>query len=416
MTHQLLLNPRSQDVLPAQSGTEERPIDFHRSLPEYQATPLLSLPVVAKRLGVARVYVKDESWRLGLPSFKMLGASWATAFAIREAWVEPGVPVSSLDDLRRAVKNPRSKRLVAATDGNHGRGVARMAKYLGMRCLIFVPKGLARARIKGIKSEGAKVKVVRGSYDDAIARSAQEANENTLVVSDTSWEGYQDIPRQVTVGYSTLFTEVDDALRAEGLLDPDVVVLQAGVGSFAAAGMVHYRSGGRGHTARTIVAEPLSANCLFRSAQAGKLTEAPPPHPSTMAGLNCGLPSQLTWPVLDSSVDVFCGISDEATFEAMRVLAENGVVAGESGAAGLGALLSVADAHDPQQREALGLHSTATVLIVNTEGATDPVNYKRVVGVKPEVVAATRQARRDEKNVVELGTIEPQSTAAKGQP
>jgi diaminopropionate ammonia-lyase len=407
MTHQVLENPRSTEVLPAQPGTTEHPLEYHRTLPDYLPTPLLSLPAVAKRLGVAKVYLKDESWRLGLPSFKMLGASWATAFAIREAWVEPGVPVDSLEDLRCAVKNPGSKRLVAATDGNHGRGVARMAKYLGMQCLIFVPRGLARSRIKGIKSEGAKVKVVNGSYDDAIARSAKEANENTLVVSDTSWEGYQDIPRQVTLGYSTLFAEIDQALREEGLLDPDVVVLQAGVGSFAAAGMIHYRSGGRARSPRTVVAEPLSANCLYRSCAAGELTEAPPPHPSTMAGLNCGLPSQLTWPVLDSSVDVFCGIADEDTFEAMRLLADNGVVAGESGAAGLGALLAVVASKDQAEREALGLNPEATVLVVNTEGATDPVNYKRVVGVKPEVVAASRKKRHDEHAVVELGQKNP---------
>jgi diaminopropionate ammonia-lyase family/NCS1 nucleoside transporter family len=415
MTHQILENPRSQGTLPAQPGSEERPLDYHLTLPNYEATPLLSLPEVAERLGVAKVYLKDESWRLGLPSFKMLGASWATAFAIREAWVEQGVSVQSLDDLRRAVENPSAKRLVAATDGNHGRGVARMAKYLGMQCLIFVPRGLARSRIRGIQSEGAKVKIVNGSYDDAIARSAEEANDNTLVVSDTSWEGYQDIPRQVTVGYSTLFAEIDDSLRAEGLPDADVVVLQAGVGSFAAAGMIHYRSGGRGHPPRTIVAEPLSANCLYRSCEAGKLTEAPPPHPSTMAGLNCGLPSQLTWPVLDQSVDVFCGITDDHTYDAMRLLADNGVVAGESGAAGLGALLAVVAGGNQAEREALGLGPDATVLLVNTEGATDPLNYKRVVGVKPEVVAGSRKRRRDKNSVVELGTLEPQSAATTDQ-
>ena len=415
MPHQIIENPRSREVIAPQLDTVEKPMDYHRTLPDYEATPLLSLPSVATRLGVAKVYLKDESWRLGLPSFKMLGASWATAFAIREAWVDPGVEVRTLEDIRRAVSNPGAKRLVAATDGNHGRGVARMAKYLGMQCLIFVPKGLARSRIRGIQSEGAKVKIVKGSYDDAIARSAQEAKENTLVVSDTSWDGYQAIPRQVTVGYSTLFAEVDMALREEGLLDPTVVVLQAGVGSFAAAGMIHYRSGGRAHAPRTIVAEPLTANCLYRSCEEGKLTEAPPPHPSTMAGLNCGLPSQLTWPVLDQSVDVFCGISDDHTYEAMRLLADNGVVAGESGAAGLGALLAIAEHGDEIQREAAGLTPEATVLVVNTEGATDPVNYKRVVGVKPQVVVGLREKRRKENGVLELGVRDPQSGVRSNQ-
>jgi diaminopropionate ammonia-lyase len=407
MKHEVLINPRAGAIFPEWPDGGESPLTYHASLPHSEPTPLLDLPEIANRLGVGRLLLKDESWRLGLPSFKMLGASWATAFAIREAWVEPGVQIVSLADLHRAVKIPQSKRLVAATDGNHGRGVARMAKYLGMKCLIFVPRGLAGSRIRGIKSEGARVKVVNGSYDDAIARSAQEADENTLVVSDTSWEGYQDIPRQVTVGYSTLFAEVDQALRDEGLVDPDVVVLQAGVGSFAAAGMIHYRSGGRSHTPRTVVSEPLSANCLYRSCEAGELTEAPPPHSSTMAGLNCGLPSQLTWPVLDQSVDVFCGISDEHTYQAMRLLAENGIVAGESGAAGLGALLAVTASNQPAERDTLRLGPQATVLVVNTEGATDPVNFRRVVGVRPRVIAASRQKRRDSQGVVELGTKGP---------
>jgi diaminopropionate ammonia-lyase len=403
MKHEVLRNPRSGAGAPQWSTSDERPLEYHRSLPQYEETPLLDLPEIAARLGVGRVLLKDESWRLGLPSFKMLGASWATAYAIRQAWIRPGLPISTLNDVKQAVDNPQRKRLVAATDGNHGRGVARMAKYLGMKCLIFVPHGLAKSRIKAIRSEGARVKVVRGSYDDAIARSAKEANDYTLVVSDTSWPGYEDIPRQVTTGYSTLFEEIDEALTVEGVDDPDVVVLQAGVGSFAAAGMLHYRAAGRQKQPRTVVVEPTSANCLFRSCEAGELSEAPGPHPSTMAGLNCGLPSQLTWPVLDSSVDVFAAISDDSTFEAMRELARHGVVAGESGAAGLGALLSIADNSDTEARQSMGLVPHATVLVVNTEGATDPINYRRVVGVDPEVVSAERSSRRRETRAIQLG-------------
>lgn len=410
VNYEIFLNPRAGML-----GTGAAPINpavaaFHESLPDYQQTPLLSLPKVAARLGVARVYLKDESWRLGLPSFKMLGASWACAYAVTHAWGPENADAETLDDLRGLVAKPWSKRLVAATDGNHGRGVARMARYLGMRCLIFVPRGLARSRIRAIRSEGARVKIVDGSYDDAIARSAREADENSLVVSDTSWDGYQDIPQQVTVGYSTLFAEIDRALEAGGLEGPSVVVLQAGVGSFAAAGMVHYRSGSRPTPARTVIVEPLDANCLYRSCQAGTLTEAPPPHRSTMAGLNCGLPSQLTWPVLDRAVDAFVGISDQATYDAMRELADAGVVAGESGAAGLGALLAVANSGTPGDRVAVGLGPDATVLIVNTEGATDPVNYRRVVGVKPATIQAQHDHRRARSGVVVCGSTQGVST------
>lgn len=387
-------NPRARRTPFPKISANDQVLQFHRSLPQYLPTPLIDLPHIADRLGVARVYLKDESWRLGLPSFKMLGASWATAHAVKGVWVDDPESIHTLHDLRRALSRPWTKRLVAATDGNHGRGVARMAKYLGMKCLIFVPRGLAVSRIWAIRSEGARVRIVDGSYDDAIARSSREANESSLVVSDTSWEGYKDIPEQVTVGYSTLFREIDKALARAKEAQPTLVALQAGVGSFAAAGMLHYRSAGRTSCPRTAVVEPESANCLFRSAEAGEVTEAPPPHHSTMAGLNCGLPSQLTWPLLDQSVDFFCAIPDSASYDAMKLLAEAGVVAGESGAAGLGGLLAVGSSGASSERELLGLDSSTRVLLVNTEGATDPRNYRRVVGCSARTVARHREQRR----------------------
>lgn len=192
-----------------------------------------------------------------------------------------------------------------------------------------------------------------------------------------------------------MFSEVDDALREAGLGRPSVVALQAGVGSFAAAGLQHYRAQDAPvPRPRTAIVEPLTADCLFRSAQAGELTEAPPPHPSTMAGLNCGLPSQLTWPIVQRAADVFIGIDDDSAYEAMRLLAANGVVSGESGAAGLGGVLAVAEGGGDGQRAALGLGPDAVVLLVNTEGATDPVNYERVVGAAPERVEAEAAQRR----------------------
>jgi diaminopropionate ammonia-lyase len=382
---------------PAGSGN---PLTFHRNMPGYAATPLLDSPLLARSLGVATVLVKDESSRLGLPSFKMLGASYATARAIEREWLAgtangaaPAGSAPTVEALRSRLASRPGARLVAATDGNHGRGVARMAALLGLECLIFVPAGTAAARISDIEGEGAQVEIVDGTYDDAIARSAKESDADTLVISDTSWDGYTRTPADVIVGYSTMFAEIDAVLAVRRWHGPDLVCLQAGVGSFAAAGLHHYRPTGRETAPRTAIAEPSAANCLMRSAQDGGMTVAPGPHTSTMAGLNCGLPSQLAWPVVAAATDAYVAIDDAYAHRAMALLAEAGIVAGESGAAALGALLAVADA-GPADRRTVGLTPSATVLIVNTEGATDPVNYLAQVGVTADEVAATRDERR----------------------
>jgi diaminopropionate ammonia-lyase len=358
---EIFVNPQAVALAPAAGfpAPSREPLATHRTLPGYQPTPLVSCPALAERLGVATVVVKDESTRLGLPSFKILGASWAVLQAIKRA--------------------PAARGLVAATDGNHGRGVARMAKLLGLSCAILVPAGTAAARIDAIVSEGASVTVVDGTYDDAIVASAALADEHHLIISDTSWDGYESTPRAVIDGYSTLFYEIDDELAAQGLPQPTVVALQAGVGAFAAAALRHYRSSGTG-SVHTVVVEPLTANCLMASARAGDMTEVPGPHASHMAGLNCGLPSQLAWPIVAAVTDTFIAIDDEFAYEAMRALAAVGIESGESGAAALGGLLALAE--DPAAAAAAGLGPQSHVLFVNTEGATDPVNYAAVLGAE----------------------------------
>lgn len=402
MQFELFLNPRAVATMPAPTSDGSHPIEYHRTVPGYAATALLDCPRLAQRLGVARVLVKDESTRLGLPSFKMLGASWATAFAVRMQWLDGETELLSPAQLRERIPYREHKRLVAATDGNHGRGVARMAKLLGVSCVIFVPQGTAESRITDIASEGAQVHVVDGSYDDAIRVAATYADDHSIVVSDTSWEGYVDIPTEVSRGYSTMFEEVDESLATAALGGPTLVAFQAGVGSFAAAGLVHYRSGAANNAPRTVIVEPRSADCLMASAKAGALTEAPPPHDSTMAGLNCGLPSQLAWPIVDAVTDVFIGVDDDAASEAMRVYADSGIVAGESGAASLGGLIAVADGGDELQCNDVGLTSDAVVLLINTEWATDPVNYESVVGLNPAAVQQESDTRRRAASVVAL--------------
>jgi diaminopropionate ammonia-lyase len=369
---------------------------------------------LARRLGVGTVLVKDESERMNLPSFKILGASWAVLDAIATNWLASPHSLT-LEDTIAALPQREGRGLVAATDGNHGRGVARMAKLLGLGCRILVPAGTATSRIEAIAAEGADVEVVDGTYDDAIAASASLADDNHLVVSDTSWPGYERTPRAVVSGYSTMFYEIDAAVAEGRLPHPDVIAFQAGVGAFAAAGLRHYRapagevsgptSAGRGDhdedtgsmtspgaaRARTVAVEPSSANCLMVSSRENALTPVPGPHSSTMAGLNCGLPSQLVWPILQAGIDVFVAIDDDSTEEAMRALADEGIVAGESGAAGLAGLLALRAHASAEQLEAAGLNRDASVLVVNTEGATDPDNYARVVGRSAEQVAAMQE-------------------------
>jgi diaminopropionate ammonia-lyase len=390
-TVEIYTNPASRPSVPTAGFTPESrvPLDTHRTLPGYEPTELHSCPDLASRLGVRTVMVKDESERLGLPSFKILGASWAALTTVQAAWGGETDGPLSVDTVRASIGSTTGRGLVAATDGNHGRGIARVAALLGLESTILVPSGTSQARIDAISSEGAVVEIVDGTYDDAIAASARLADDSHLVVSDTSWEGYVAAPRAVVEGYSTMFYEIDDALSEHGLPQPDVLALQAGVGAFAAAGLRHYRDG-RQRPPATVVVEPSSANCLMASARAGGMTLVPGPHPSSMAGLNCGMPSELVWPLLAAGTDVFVGIADDYAEDAMRALAHQGIVSGESGAAGLGGLLALAECGTPEERSRAGLDADAYVLVVNTEGATDPANYERVVGRAATDVASAR--------------------------
>jgi diaminopropionate ammonia-lyase len=270
------------------------PLEFHRRLPEYAPTPLVDAPGLADSLGVGKVWVKDESWRLGLPAFKVLGASWAVYRALEEhsggsllgEWRD-------LAELRERIRPLLPMTLAAATDGNHGRAVARIAKLLGFGARIFVPADMVPARIEAIESEGAEVTVVYGTYDEAVARSAQEANDHCLVISDTSWPGYESVPRWVIEGYSTILWEIDDELERLGEPGPTLVVAQIGVGAFAAAVTAHYRGKDVPIRPKMLGVEPTRAACMLASVEAGRIVHLPGPHVSIMAGLNCGAPSMI---------------------------------------------------------------------------------------------------------------------------
>jgi diaminopropionate ammonia-lyase len=353
------------------------PRAFHARLPGYAPSPLRSAPKVARMLGVRTAWIKDETDRLGLPSFKVLGASYATYRALEQRAGRPLGCWRTVDELRELVSRAVGRvTLAAATDGNHGRAVARMARLLGLEARVFVPAGTATARIAAIESEGASVAVVDGTYAAAVARSAREAGPECLVISDMAWPGYEDVPRWVIDGYGTIFAELDDQLDEV----PDVVAVQIGVGALACAAARHLRRAGAPRVPRMLAVEPLGAACILASMRAGREVSVPGPHDSIMAGLNCDAPSPVAWPVVSRAYDVCVAVDDDAAREAMRALAADGIVAGETGAAGLAGLLACR--HDPalvDAARALGLDEMASVLMLVTEGATDPDAYDSIL-------------------------------------
>jgi diaminopropionate ammonia-lyase len=376
----VLLNPAAQPAA-AMAPPPRAPLALHRRLPGYAVTPLRDAPTLARTNGVGRVWVKDESSRLGLPAFKLLGASWATYRAVGQRLGQDPEPWSSLDELRRTLGPLRPLTLAAATDGNHGRAVARMAALLGLDADVYLPGGTAAARIDAIKGEGARVTVVDGDYDTAVAAAAATAGERCLVIQDVAWPGYEQVPAWVVEGYATIFWEVDDQLAARGEAGPDVVMIPVGVGGLAAAAVRHWRRRGLGRPPRLIGVEPLAAACVLRSLQTGRIVTVPGPHRSIMAGLNCGTPSLVAWPSLQTGLDAVVAVGDECARQAMRDLAAAGIVAGETGAASLAGLAEVTGGRVAGKlRGALGLAADARVLLLCTEGPTDPQAYRQIVG------------------------------------
>jgi diaminopropionate ammonia-lyase len=346
---------------------------FHRGLPGYAPTPLLRLPGLAGSLGLADLYVKDEGQRFGLLAFKALGAAWAM-HRLRE-------------------RHPRFTTVSAATEGNHGRAVAWAARRLGLQAVIYIRASAAPRRVERLRAEGARVVPIEGSYDDAVARCARESAEHGWqVVSDTGYEGYLEIPHWVSEGYSTLFDEADEQLAAGGLPAPDLVLVQAGVGGLLHAAVDHCRA--CSDPPVLVCVEPTEADPLFESINTpgGDPVLSRGTQSSIMAGLNTGRPSLSAWPAIRRGVELFLTIDDTWAEEAMRRLASPAegdppVVAGESGAAGIAALLALSQAPElALARDFLRLSRRRRAMVIVTEGATDPDNYARVVGRAPEGV------------------------------
>jgi diaminopropionate ammonia-lyase len=259
-----------------------------------------------------------------------------------------------------------------------------MAALLGFAAHILVPAGTASSRIEAIAGEGATVTVVDGSYDDAVALSATLAGPHAMVISDTSWPGYEAIPRWTIEGYATIFWEIEDELARRGEPSPDIVVVQIGVGALAAAVVRHYRRPGAAVQPRTVGVEPLRAACLLASIEAGQRISIPGPYDSIMAGLNAGTPSLVAWPIVQQGIDVFVAIEEEWARQAVRALAAAGVVAGETGGAGIAGLMDLLSGPEAgHARATLGIDRSTRVLALSTEGATDPASYHDIVGGTP---------------------------------
>ncbi|GHI03986.1 PLP-dependent lyase/thiolase [Streptomyces cellostaticus] len=329
---------------------------FHAALPDYAPTPLTELPALAFELGVGRVFVKDESCRLGLPAFKALGASWAVHRTLAERAVSG--------------EDPGPVTLVTATDGNHGRAVARTARLLGQHAHVFVPQGVHPQAVTAIVAEQAKVTEVAGAYDEAVRLAAEEAAApDAVLVQDTAWPGYEQIPRWIVEGYSTLCAEIDEQLTAAGAVaGPDLVAVPVGVGSLAQAVVTHYRSRLSEGAPALLSVEPEAAACVLESLSAGEPVSVTTGETS-MAGLNCGTPSSIAWPYLRGGLDAAVAVPDADSARAAARLAALGVSSGPCGAAALAGLRAVlAGVGAEERRTALGLNATSVVVLLSTEG------------------------------------------------
>lgn len=338
--------------------------DFHHSLPGYHPSPLTEVPSLAAELGVGRVFIKDESSRFGLPAFKMVGASYAVSRILSERVGSPEVALS-LDELRARLGEQRPVTLVAATDGNHGRAVAHMARLLDLPSRIFVSAYLSKEAWAAIESEGAMVVGVDAEYDQVVeaARTwVAQAGAGALHIQDTAWPGYTDVPQLIVDGYSTIFVEADAQLRKAGVDSADLVAIPVGVGSLAEAGIRHYR---RTSPAPAVLSvEPVNAPSVIVSLRNGALTTVPTSY-TIMAGLNCGTPSSNSWPYLENGLDAAVTVSEDAASQAVRDLRQLGVDAGPCGASSLAGVRAVAA--DPLHRRALTLGEDAVVVLLSTE-------------------------------------------------
>ncbi|MEN6378671.1 MAG: diaminopropionate ammonia-lyase [Methanofastidiosum sp.] len=379
-----IINDRARDYSIKKTSTDFISVDVAKKLrsiysgmPEYQRTPIVPLEKLSEKIGVGKIWVKDESHRFGLNSFKPLGSIYAIYRTLEEM---AGRSISISEIFSPSFKeNVGELTFSAATDGNHGLGIAWASMKLGQKAVIYLPKGTVPQRIEAIRKTGAKAVVIDGNYDDAVEKMARDGeNEGWHVISDTAWEGYQEIPTLIMQGYTVLFDEAMEEIKESGGCMPTHIILQAGVGSFSASGVGYFNSIYGKKRPVSIIVEPDNAACFYESIEIndGKPHRAKGNLSTIMAGLSCGVPNPIAWNIHRDYSDIFVSCKDELSALSMRALGnplkgDKRVISGESGAIGLGVLMHI--------KKDLEIGKDSEILLVSTEGNTDPKGYLDVV-------------------------------------
>ena len=363
---------------------------FHESFPQYSVTPLAQLKGMAEYLGLGSLFVKDESYRFGLNAFKVLGGSFAMARYIAG---QLGKDVSQVDYSYLTSDKLKEEfgqaTFFTATDGNHGRGVAWAANRLGQKAVVLMPKGSVESRFNNIAKEGAKVSIEEVNYDECVRRAnaMAEKTEHGVMVQDTAWEGYEDIPAWIMQGYGTMASEAAQQLKEAGVDRPTHIFIQAGVGSLAGAVQGYFANLFHDCEPTVVVVEAQAADCLYQGAKAGDgdIRIVDGDLSTIMAGLACGEPNIISWDILKNHSAFFVSCPDWVSAKGMRMLGapvkgDPQVISGESGAVGMGLIATLmTEPEYAQLKEAIGLDENSRVLMFSTEGDTDPENYRKIV-------------------------------------
>ena len=360
---------------------------FHKQIAGYEKTPLVSLPHLAEKWNIRDIYVKDESKRFSLNAFKGLGGSYAMFRILCERLgLDPSK--TSLTDLTEGENRAEISKIefVTCTDGNHGRGVSWAAGIFGCKAHVYMPYGSQEVRAEAIRRAGpAEVEITELNYDDAVQHALEMSRKNGwILIQDTAWDGYEKIPAWIIQGYLTMASEICEELDALNVR-PTHLFLQAGVGAMAGGLLSFFASHYNGNKPTVMIVEPAVADCIYRSAKAGKPCSVEGTPTTIMAGLNCGTPCRITWPVLRDYAEFYLSGPDEMAAKGMQTYAaglesDPVIISGESGAATLGAARMILEkAAFSEVKEAMGFDGASVLLLINTEGDTDPENYQKII-------------------------------------
>lgn len=359
-------------------------LTFHKTVPGYKETPLYSLNDFSSSTGIDKVYVKDESHRFGLNAFKGLGGIYAAAAYLKE---RHSIEFSTFEELLNQLHDKAPETFVTATDGNHGKGIAWAAQLLNQRSLVFMPKNTSSSRVEAIEELGGEVTVTDLNYDDTVRYASNIAYENNWpVMQDTSWDGYENIPLKIMQGYSAIISEINAQLK-DDFNELTHVFLQAGVGSFAGSMAASLIQSMDNTDIKIVIVEPDKAACLYKSAvhESGNPQTVDGNLETMMAGLSCGEPSTQGWSILKDTAEAFIHCSDDISAKGMKILGrptgnDMKIISGESGSVTAGALHEImTNSEFKNVKEQLELNEKSRVLLINTEGDTDPKNYQRVM-------------------------------------